>query len=322
LLGTLVAGVTVATTAVERARALPPVEGEALLQRQKSLARILYAQCMVLLGVGDVPHVIEWITEAIALSRLTGDKQILGYSLGMYYTASTFINVPGAEEAVRESLEIFSHEVEDRIGLSGAYLNMARLYASKGDQVETQKYFGKLREMLHETPRSLEVGAFYLGIGADESRRGNYAEAKKIFEEGLGLFKGISYVNIQLILASEIGHIERRTGNLMQAKSMYRDTITSWQNFGNRAAIAHQLECFGFLAIHEEEPQRAVKLIGAAEAVRERIQSPMAEYEQAEYGTEVAQLRSMLLEAEFHALWTEGRSMDIEQAIELALEET
>jgi hypothetical protein len=48
----------------------------------------------------------------------------------------------------------------------------------------------------------------------------------------------------------------------------------------------------------------------------------MAEYEQAEYGTEVAQLRSMLLEAEFHALWTEGRSMDIEQAIELALEET
>jgi predicted ATPase/class 3 adenylate cyclase len=319
LLGTPVEGMKVATMAVERARTLPPVEGDALLQRQKALARILYAQSMTSLGTGDIHHVIEWLMEAIALSRLTGDKQILGYSLGMYYTASTFINAPEAEEAARESLEIFNHEGEDPMGLGMAYLNMARVYSSKGDEIETQKYFGKLREMLHETPRSFEVGLFYLGMGVDESRRGNYAEAKKIFEEGLALFKGIRYINIQLILASEIGHIERRTGNLTQARSIYRDTIKHWQNFGNRAAIAHQLECFGFLAITDEEPQRAAKLIGAAEAVRERAQSPMAEYEQAEYKAAVAQLQSMLNEAEFHALWKEGRSMTMEQAIELAL---
>jgi len=320
LLGTPGEGMTVATMAVERARALPPVEGDALLKRQKSLARILYAQSMDSLGTGDIHQVIEWLTEAIALSRLTGDKQILGYSLGMYYTASTFINAPEAEEAARESLEIFSHAGEDPMGLGMAYLNMARVYSSKGDEMETQKYFGKLRELLHETPRSFEVGLFYLGMGVDESRRGNYAKAKKIFEEGMALFKGIRYINIQLILASEIGHIERRTGNLTQARSIYRDTIKHWQNFGNRAAIAHQLECFGFLAIHDEEPQRAAKLIGAAEAVRERAQSPMAEYEQAEYSAAVAQLRSMLPEAEFHALWTAGRSMTMEQAIAFALE--
>jgi len=320
LLGTLVEGVTVATTAVELTKALPPVEGDALLQRQKSLARILYAQSMVSLGAGNILQVIQWLTEAIALSRLTGDKQILGYSLGMYYTASTFIHAPEAEEAARESLEIFSHEVEDLRGLGMAYLNMARVYSSKGDQMETQKYFGKLREILHETPRSFEVGLFYLGMGVDESRLGNYAEAKKIFEEGLSLFKGIRYVNIQLILASEIGHVERRTGNLTQARSIYRDTIKLWQNFGNRAAIAHQLECFGFLAIQDEEPQRAAKLIGAAEAIRERAQSPMAEHEQAEYSAAIAQLRSMLNEVEFHALWTEGRSMTMEQAIQMALQ--
>jgi hypothetical protein len=33
----------------------------------------------------------------------------------------------------------------------------------------------------------------------------------------------------------------------------------------------------------------------------------------------VAQLRAMLAEAEFNALWADGRAMTMEQAIELAL---
>jgi hypothetical protein len=49
------------------------------------------------------------------------------------------------------------------------------------------------------------------------------------------------------------------------------------------AAIAHQLECFGFLATAEEELQAAVKLFGSAEALRDKIQAPMTDYERAEY---------------------------------------
>ena len=88
---------------------------------------------------------------------------------------------------------------------------------------------------------------------------------------------------------------------------------------GNRPAIAHQLECFAFLAIADEEPQRAVKLFSAAEALREIAQSPMADYERIEYDQSMEQLRYMLTEAEFNALWAEGRATPMEQAIQLAL---
>jgi hypothetical protein len=88
---------------------------------------------------------------------------------------------------------------------------------------------------------------------------------------------------------------------------------------GNRSALAHELECFGFLAIADEEPQRAIKLFGAAEALREKIQSPMLANEQIEYDQAVVQLRSILTAAEFNALWAERRSISMEQAIQLAL---
>ncbi len=40
---------------------------------------------------------------------------------------------------------------------------------------------------MHEVPGSFQVGMFFLGIGLDERMRGNYASAKKIFEDGLDI---------------------------------------------------------------------------------------------------------------------------------------
>jgi tetratricopeptide (TPR) repeat protein len=267
-----------------------------------------------------MPLVIKVLQEAIAISRATGDKQVLGYSLGMYYTASTFINAPDGEAAAQEGLQIFSQEVNDSFGLGLAYMNMARVSAKKGDESEKEKYLGKLREKVREMPRSFQVSMFLLGMGMDERIRGNYNAARKIFEEGLEVFRRLHSRNFILVMRSELGHVERQTGNLTQARLIYQETIKGWQELGNRAAVAHELECFGFLAIHNEEPQRAVKLFGAAEALREKIQAPMTDFEQVEYDQFVARLRSILAEAEFIMLWAEGRAMTMEQAIQLALE--
>jgi predicted ATPase/class 3 adenylate cyclase len=313
-------GVGIVRAAVKRAKALPPAAGgDADLYRKKLMARALFVQGMVGLGVGKIPLVIEALQEAIAISRATGDKQMLGNSLSTYYTASTFIDLPQAEEAAQEALKIFTEEVNDKFGLGMAYLNMARLSARSGDEHEKERFIGKLRELVSEMPNSFQVSMFLLGLGMDERIRGNYDSAREIFEQGREAFRRIHSKYFVVVMRSELGHIERQKGNVAQAKLVYQETIKRWQDLGNRAAVAHELECFAFLAIQEEEPQRALKLFGAAEALRERIQAPMTDYERVEYGQAVAQVRSMLAEMEFNALWAEGRSMPMEQAIEFAL---
>jgi predicted ATPase/class 3 adenylate cyclase len=312
-------GVAIVRAAVERARALPPAAGgDADLYRKKLIARALFVQGMVGLGVGKIPLVVEALQEAIAISRAIGDKQMLGNSLETYYTASTFINLPQAEEAAQEGLKIFTEEVDDRFGLGMAYLNMARLSAKRGDESEKQRYIEKLRALVREMPNSFQVSMFLLGLGMDERMRGNYESAGKIFEEGKEAFRRIHSKYFVMVMSSELGHVARQKGNLTLARTVYRDTIKGWQNLGNRAAIAHELECFGFLALAEEEPGTAVKLFAAADALRDKIQAPMTDYEQVEYEQAVARARTMLTEGEFKSLWAEGRSMSIEQAIELA----
>ena len=93
-------------------------------------------------------------------------------------------------------------------------------------------YFGKLRERIREVPGSFQVGMFYLGMGMDETARGDDAAAKKIFEDGVRYSRASAMLNFQLVLRSEIGHTERRTGNMAQAKTIYQETIRDWQDVG------------------------------------------------------------------------------------------
>jgi hypothetical protein len=269
--------------------------------------------------MGNMPLVIQDLQDAIAVSRAAREKRILGYSLNMYYAAAQFIDTPDTDTYAEEGLQIFRDEINDNFGSSMAYQNMVRVAESRGDHSGKEKYLAKLKELVRETPLSLPSGLFYLGMGHNETAQGNLGAAKVNFEEGLSIFRHLRHPGFQLVMTSEIGLTTRRMGNISVAKKIYKETLRGWQNTGNRGAIANQLECFAFVAIAEEEPERAARLLAAAESLREQVQSLMTDYEQIEYGRFVSRLRSMLPENELQFLWAEGRSMTMEQAFQLAL---
>ncbi|HXD12230.1 MAG TPA: hypothetical protein VN653_19325, partial [Anaerolineales bacterium] len=312
-------GLALAATALERLKSLPPVEGETLIRRQKIIAKTLFSQGTVAFGTGNMTLLMESLKEAIAISRITGDKLMLGYSLEMFFSASTFMQMEGAEEAAREGLIIFTEEVDDRWGLSMSYQNMAWLANMRGDLGEKDKYFEKINELLKDIPFSFQAGLFHLGMGMLESVQHNYDAARQFFETGLKIFERLQNKYFQTALMSELGHVARHSGDIVQAKRIYQETLREWKDLGNRASIAHQLECFALTAIAEEEPERAIKLFGAAEALRGQVQAAMTEQERIEYNQAITQLHAMLAQKEFDSLWAEGRSMTMERAIQLAL---
>jgi hypothetical protein len=122
-------------------------------------------------------------------------------------------------------------------------------------------------------------------------------------------------------MQSSFAHALREHGEYDKALIYYRRTIRLWQNWGHRAAIAHQLECFGFIAQALEDVPRAARLFGAAEAIRESINSLRTPFEQKEFEEAKSKLQKRMNEAEFIKVWDEGRSITMERAIEFALEE-
>jgi len=95
------------------------------------------------------------------------------------------------------------------------------------------------------------------------------------------------------------------------------------QEMGMKEQIAECLEEFGDLASKQGKAERAARIFGAAEALREKIKATPAPADHAEMErTYITPARSALGENKFAAAWAEGRSMTMEESITHALEKT
>jgi len=151
--------------------------------------------------------------------------------------------------------------------------------------------------------------------------RGDLAESRKHADRMLDLHKEMGDQLSTTAHQSAMAHAARQLGNFEEALALYHETIQEWQEVGHRGAVAHQLECFAFIAKAQEQGERAVKLMSAAEALREASSSPRTPQERIEYDKELAGLRAGMDEKTFDLLWTAGQSMHMDQAIDFAMGE-
>ena len=151
--------------------------------------------------------------------------------------------------------------------------------------------------------------------------RGDITEARKHADLMLDLHREMGDQLSVTGHQSAMAHVARQLGSYQEALALYRQTLPDWHKMGHRGAVAHQLECFAFIAKGQEQGERAVKLMSAAAALRAASSSPRTPQEQIEYERELADLRTGLDDKTFNLHWEEGQSITMEQAIEYALEE-
>ncbi|HZJ22574.1 MAG TPA: adenylate/guanylate cyclase domain-containing protein [Anaerolineales bacterium] len=248
------------------------------------LARTLHFLGMSSVFLGDVTLAFEALHESEAICRKFDYKDELASVLqSLAYATMEIHGSPAAKQ--------LQSYMEESLALSRGSVNPEAAVRSEG-------ILAKL--------------AFY---------RGDLAEARKHADLMLDLHKEMGDQLSVTGHQSGMAHVARQLGNFDEALSLYRETLRDWQKIGHRGAVAHQLECFAFIAKAQEQGERAVKLMSAAEALRETSKSPRTPQERVEYEEEVTSLRTGMDEKTFVSLWEEGREMTMEQAIEYALQE-
>ena len=319
MLGGQIEGITILKTAMEKFRALPPVEGDGDRARKEIYAHGCFGLGTLLQGTNEIVSSRGLLQEAIAIARELGDKHLLGLCLEMYASASAMIKADDTVAAAKEGLEIF-REINDRGGMAMAYGNLARWESVHGNFQETEKYVALMTSLMKNGAVSYQSGFLNMGMGIGARAQGRFDLAKHYFDEGLRVFKQVGHKGLTAVLTSEIAHTQRAQGDYVKAKKTYQETIKVFQDYGNLPAVAHQLECFAMIAVVEEEPQRAAKLFSAAEGLRQVTGHKRTDEEEVEHEQFMIQLHSMLSGEEFSVLWAEGHAMMMGQAIEFALE--
>jgi tetratricopeptide (TPR) repeat protein len=288
-----VEGVRLITKALERVKALSTAEKDLTRERIAILAKAWNALGFLNFGQGDNPSSLKAFEESASLLRAIGEKRMLARALAYVGMGRAFLGDKETAYRAAEDAIVLAREAGDKVTLGIALSNMAGVIAiTQGDLTEMRPYAEEGAQLLKETMSRWQTAMTVFGFALFTAMRGNYAEARPQFESCIPLFTELKDRHRLAMVRSELAHLERREGHFAKAKSLYHETIQEWQRIGHRAAIAHELECFAFVAKVQEEDQRAARLFGAAEVLRENIHIAMSPPEHHEYDREVNDLRA------------------------------
>lgn len=222
-----------------------------------------------------------------------------------------------AESLLEEALDIL-HSLDDR-QLIGWARNIQALVAYDQGAFERADTAASDSVSLFREVGNKEGIAYSLCTLADVTRaRGDTERAKRSVDEAHSIAHEI---NDQWDLAWTVwiqGQIAYDEDNAAQALELYEESLSIWGELDAKWGVVVCLEAIA-RGRYAATPDEAVRLLSAADALRDRICAPRPPTAQDEYERLVAMLRETLDEEAFREVWTEGHAMEVRDAVAVGL---
>ncbi len=307
---------------------------------------------------GDYDAALGLFQESLAISRDLGDRQRIADSLDFIgHLIRDRGDYAGAKALHEEGLAL-SRELGSDGGVADALYGLGRIAASQGHYAEALNLFQGALDLRQKiaNKRAIAYCYFHLGnvsrlaednlnaatwleksltlhremgnkqgiaqalcaLGDVERRRGDYAQAGELAQESLALFRDLGNKGALAWSLNHAALLKLDHGDHPQAMTLLRESIVLSAEVGNKEILVQSLELMAYSVAHAQ-PVRAVRLLGASEAIREALGIPLPTADRVDHDKNVAVVRNALGEDGFAAAREEGRAMMREQAIDYAL---
>jgi predicted ATPase len=267
-------------------------EGRAHLARALAIApgpsearaRALSVAGFLALEQGDSSQARAMLEEGLALARALGDPFTLGMSLVLL--GAVLINVGELRRAVTL--------LEESAPLSRAVGEEAHAY---------------ILDIL-----SLFWRANVARVQADERRAGELLEA------GLNRAREHGARSVTCHFLQRLGQLAIHRADYEQAAALQRESLVVFDELADPLGIMLSLTGLACVAGAQGRAERATRLLGAAEVLRDRLSFVLLRQFRADHERARDTARVRLGEAAFAVAWAEGRAMPLSQAVAYALE--
>jgi predicted ATPase len=160
--------------------------------------------------------------------------------------------------------------------------------------------------------------------GQIQLSQGDYDDAARLFANGLSVTQRARDCISLLISHYDLALSSQGQGDLAAAAEYLKKGLSLADEAGDQTTVAYYLEGLATVARRQDRPERAVRLLAAAGALRQAKGSgwlhayvPPLPHDEAV----VPALRSRLGDAAFDEAWAQGGSADGRRAVELALQQ-
>ncbi len=282
-------------------------------------ARTLFAAGVLASAQGDYATACSLFRESMAIARESND--IWGVAVSLNALAVITRDQGGIAESralFEESLAVW-RELGDRAAVARALSNLANVVKLQGDYAQARSLYEECLSIFREVGDRTGM-AWSLNHQGDAARsHGDPAGARALYEQSLAIFRELGdRWGIAGSLA-DLGNLTRDQKDYAASQALYRESIRIFQELGHKRGIARLLECFACSAAAQSQPERSLRLAGAAAALRQALGAPLPPVEQAQVEKSLEPARKALSNAAASTAWLEGWGMPVEKAVEDAL---
>lgn len=277
-------------------------------------AKALNAAGNLALEQGDYDRATEFYNAALVLRREAGERRGEANSFSnLGVVARSRGEYEQARRLYEDALAIF-RELEDLAGVASVRDNLGFVAQSQGDYDDAEEQYREALDLFRRQGDVSGVCIALTNLGEVARYRGEYDQALEFYGEARTLAEELGDKSAIAGLTSNQGSVAYRQGDHAGAIELYLQSLSTFHDLGQKQDIA---DCLEGLAMAEAQahPERAVRLFGAAESLRQKIRAPMSPSKCAEYERALEAVRSRLKDRTFKAVWARGRAGTIEETI-------
>jgi tetratricopeptide (TPR) repeat protein len=263
------------------------------------------------------------LEEGLALAREERGVALFLCLLGLAATADVQDEAELARaQAAAEECLLLSQQQGGPSWIGYARRTLGWLALQTGDYARARAESTAALAALRKFGDRTAIAVVLIDLGDDARGEGDLAEATAIYEQSLELNREFDFHRGHVArLLCRLGDVALEQGDLVQARSRYAESLRIAHAADAPGRIAAALEKLGSLAVVQGQPERALRLAGAASACRERSRQPLRARDQAALAAKLEPARQALGAALQTAAWREGQAMTAESAILYALED-
>jgi predicted ATPase len=267
---------------------------------------------------GQYAEASVWLDRARAGFEGAGDQTGMGQVLHIWGTLATLQgDLDNARARYEESL-VIRRDLEDRPNAAALLSNLGIVARSQGNYETARALHEEALALRTELGDKWAIANSCHNLGNVYLDEGNYLAARTQLEAAVSLLREIGDRQAIANALHSLANVMRDQGDHAASRAQYQESLTILRELGDRWIVAHLLEDMGVLATLQAQPERALRLAGAAAALREEMGSPLSSAYQKKLDKMLEPARQAAGGTATERAIAQGRAMALEQAMDYA----
>ena len=260
-------------------------------------------------------HAVDLLERAAQVSRAAGDRRGLALALLNLGNVSLDRGAPERARALFEEARLLYAAAGDRRGVAHSLNGQGIACLAGGDLNACATLFEEAAAIFRELHDDWSLAMAVANLGWIAHKQARTQVARRLYEKTLAMNRALGD---DRAVATTLLNLGITTGDAGDVAGLFAEALLTFFRLGEHRGIAECLEALA--STHPaHDATGAATMLGAADAIRRRIGVPPAPEEERALAGRIEALRAAADPGAFEAAWEEGRLLELEEVVTIAL---